>query len=682
MTLGLEIVTLLFVLILFISGTMRKSLRDDFVNSAMALVRSGVKIMNQRNSRSTQQLRLYTLSDLALSNEFSTERVAEWLVNHRKLRYQDFQRLFYVDIETGMAYSDEGDVFSVKNTEYFTRIKEGNLSQYISNPVGTSAADAVFYVCKSINKNKKMMGFFCAEINHATLAKALVDIKIDGEGVTLLLTEDGTTAIHPVEEMQMKANFVKDDYGFKGGSEIAKEMVARKEGFGWLSGNGTSLLAVYTPVEGTPWSLAFAIPASEVFATAKTIEKSMIVCAIVIALILIATAYVSVYWQLRPLKKVVKNINEIASGNADLRHRIRVKSDDEVGAVTSGFNNFIEKLQNIMKDIKSSRVDIDSAEERLKQGLETAMDSISVITKDIQAVDETLETQTKYVNGTARSVGKIAQNIAQLEQLVDEQGMNADSAGTAIGDMLDSINAVNDSVASLSESFDSLENLSNAGIEKQSEMNTAIGEIESQSRMLLEANSIIANIAGQTNLLSMNAAIEAAHAGEAGQGFAVVADEIRKLSENSSRQSRSIGHQLAAIKDSIARVVQASEETSLTFGSVNEKIKATDSLVKQIHSAMEEQKSGSVQIGDALREMNHSTSEVKNASREMADGNEAILQEVMHLKTSNDAMNESVRNMQNSTNVMSDTSENLKNIVGGMRNAITKIGSQIDNFEV
>ena len=682
MTLGLEIVTLLFVLILFISGTMRKSLRDDFVNSAMALVRSGVKIMNQRNSRSTQQLRLYTLSDLALSNEFSTERVAEWLVNHRKLRYQDFQRLFYVDIETGMAYSDEGDVFSVKNTEYFTRIKEGNLSQYISNPVGTSAADAVFYVCKSINKNKKMMGFFCAEINHATLAKALVDIKIDGEGVTLLLTEDGTTAIHPVEEMQMKANFVKDDYGFKGGSEIAKEMVARKEGFGWLSGNGTSLLAVYTPVEGTPWSLAFAIPASEVFATAKTIEKSMVVCALVIALILIATAYVSVYWQLRPLKKVVKNINEIASGNADLRHRIRVKSDDEVGAVTSGFNNFIEKLQNIMKDIKSSRVDIDSAEERLKQGLETAMDSISVITKDIQAVDETLETQTKYVNGTARSVGKIAQNIAQLEQLVDEQGMNADSAGTAIGDMLDSINAVNDSVASLSESFDSLENLSNAGIEKQSEMNTAIGEIESQSRMLLEANSIIANIAGQTNLLSMNAAIEAAHAGEAGQGFAVVADEIRKLSENSSRQSRSIGHQLAAIKDSIARVVQASEETSLTFGSVNEKIKATDSLVKQIHSAMEEQKSGSVQIGDALREMNHSTSEVKNASREMADGNEAILQEVMHLKTSNDAMNESVRNMQNSTNVMSDTSENLKNIVGGMRNAITKIGSQIDNFEV
>ncbi|MBQ3825322.1 MAG: hypothetical protein II811_04225, partial [Spirochaetaceae bacterium] len=155
LTLGLEIVALLFVLILFIGGTMRKSLRDEYVNSAMALVRSGVKIMNQRNSRSTQQLRLYTLSDLALSNEFSTERVAEWLVQHRKLRYQDFQRLFYVDIETGMAYSDEGDVFSVKNTEYFTRIKEGNLSQYISNPVGTSAADAVFYVCKSINKNKK-----------------------------------------------------------------------------------------------------------------------------------------------------------------------------------------------------------------------------------------------------------------------------------------------------------------------------------------------------------------------------------------------------------------------------------------------------------------------------------------------------------------------------------------------
>ena len=131
----------------------------------------------------------------------------------------------------------------------------------------------------------------------------------------------------------------------------------------------------------------------------------------------------------------------------------------------------------------------------------------------------------------------------------------------------------------------------------------------------------------------VEAAIEAAHAGEAGKGFAVVADEIRKLSETSTAQSKTIGDQLSNIKESISDVVTASSESSVAFESVSKKLEETDALVMQIKSAMEEQNEGSQQITEALHNMNDSTVEVRNASSEMEEGNKMILKECSSFRT-------------------------------------------------
>ena len=117
-------------------------------------------------------------------------------------------------------------------------------------------------------------------------------------------------------------------------------------------------------------------------------------------------------------------------------------------------------------------------------------------------------------------------------------------------------------------------------MEKQAKVNAKISQMKTQSQMLQEANAAIASIASQTNLLAMNAAIEAAHAGEAGKGFAVVADEIRKLSETSSGQSKTIGVQLKNIKDSIGEIVAASQESSAAFSVYQHAFQKTDELVQ------------------------------------------------------------------------------------------------------
>lgn len=183
--LGLEIFVLLSILVIVMMNISKSSVTSEYIASAQALVRSGAKTMNQRNSRSMQQLRLYTLSDVALSSDFNTQNCVEWLRSHKKLRYQDFKSLYYCDLSTGMAYSDEGDVKNLTETEYFKRIKADSLSQYISNPIGTNSGNTVYYVCKTINKNKKPVGFL-VQASDETLAKAVTDINIDGEGYPIL----------------------------------------------------------------------------------------------------------------------------------------------------------------------------------------------------------------------------------------------------------------------------------------------------------------------------------------------------------------------------------------------------------------------------------------------------------------------------------------------------------------
>ena len=180
----------------------------------------------------------------------------------------------------------------------------------------------------------------------------------------------------------------------------------------------------------------------------------------------------------------------------------------------------------------------------------------------------------------------------------------------------------------------------------------------------------------------MNAAIEAAHAGEAGKGFAVVADEIRKLSETSSVQSKTIGQQLSNIKDSISGVVVASTEASDAFAIVSNKIGETEQLVTHIKNAMEEQNEGSIQINNALRGMNDSTGEVRQASKDIAGRNELILEEMRKLRASTESMSRSVEEISGGAHRIGESGDVLAKNSNEVRDAIEEISSQINLFKV
>jgi len=215
----------------------------------------------------------------------------------------------------------------------------------------------------------------------------------------------------------------------------------------------------------------------------------------------------------------------------------------------------------------------------------------------------------------------VQQNIqTMMEQLngnVSEQSAAVTESAAAIEEMVANIQSVTSALTKNADQVQELQSASEVGNNGINEVVADIRGIAAESESLLEINSVMANIANQTNLLSMNAAIEAAHAGEAGRGFAVVADEIRKLAESSSKQSKTISSVLKTIKASIDKITKSAENVLNRFDTIDGGIKTVAEQERGVLNAMEEQKQGSEQVLQAIGQVSDITQRVKNDAQQM-----------------------------------------------------------------
>ncbi|MDR2397197.1 MAG: methyl-accepting chemotaxis protein, partial [Spirochaetaceae bacterium] len=374
-----------------------------------------------------------------------------------------------------------------------------------------------------------------------------------------------------------------------------------------------------------PWSLMIGIPTAVISAPLyQSLWVSLLICGVMMIFVCIG-AFMMAHSLSSPIAHTMTVLKDIAGG--DLTKDISVKSHDELGDLAGYLNFTVEEIKGLVLSIRQEAHGLAETGAELAGNMTKTAAAITQITDHIQSIRSKTKQQTEGVKGSYGMMEQVVRHIGLINQRIQKQSDCVSQSSSAIEQMLANIQSVTQTLVKNEANVSSLAGSVEVGRANLQAVSADIQEIARESAGLLEINGVMENIASQTNLLSMNAAIEAAHAGEAGKGFAVVAAEIRKLAESSSGQSKTISMVLKKIKDSIDKITQAANVVSTNFESINEGIQTVTDQEAEIRNAMEEQGVGSKAILESVADLHEITQEVKQSAQEMYTNSQDVIQE-------------------------------------------------------
>jgi len=368
---------------------------------------------------------------------------------------------------------------------------------------------------------------------------------------------------------------------------------------------------------------------SMVFTSAMAFLFFIILSVVLIIFIIIN---IFIFRMVKPLDEAVGQLGEIAE-TWDLTRRFKVTGSDETGRLSEILNLTFRRIQELITVINGRAQSLAQTETELAEQMNTTAASVSQIATATQHIRGQTDSQVGQVGRVDTSMANIIALVEKLNGHIRKQSENVSQSSSAIEQMFANISMVAANLEKNSGNVHALEESSGVSRKELETVSAEFKDITRQAEGLLEINAVINNIAAQTNLLSMNAAIEAAHAGDTGKGFAVVAGEIRKLAENSSSQSKSIADMVKKMKGAIDTITKSITRVLDRFEDIDGKVKTISEQEAEIRGAMEEQEIGSKQILEAITQLKNLTGTVlTDAGAIVVEGN-AVIDESKNLKS-------------------------------------------------
>ncbi|AEF86720.1 methyl-accepting chemotaxis protein [Treponema primitia ZAS-2] len=465
---------------------------------------------------------------------------------------------------------------------------------------------------------------------------------------------------------------------WKTGTQQSGGMV-KQGGWGWL-------VSVYSPIKNSRGQMVGIVgcdfEAQSLFDMIQTQTIRQVALGVILSLIGIVITWFflrALFSRLGTVSSILKSVSE---GEGDLTKRITIKRMDEIGTLASFFNQTLDKIRNMVVTIKEQTVSLSDIGSELSSNMTETAAAINQITSNIQSIKGQALNQSASVSETSSVMEKVTVNIEKLNSQVEKQTSSVSQSSSAIEEMLANIQSVTQTLVRNAENVEELIAASEVGRTGLQGVSADIQEIARESEGLLEINSVMQNIASQTNLLSMNAAIEAAHAGEAGRGFAVVADEIRKLAENSGQQSKIISDTLKKIKESIDKITKSTNTVLNRFEAIDTGVKTVSDQETHIRNAMEEQGQGSQQILEAIAKLNDITQQVKQGSLEMLEGSKEVINESKNLELVTQEITNGMNEMATGAEQINSAVNRVNTISGDNQEHINTLATEVARFKV
>jgi methyl-accepting chemotaxis protein len=404
----------------------------------------------------------------------------------------------------------------------------------------------------------------------------------------------------------------------------------------------------------------------------------MIVAFLFVILILVVLNRVIV----TPIQNATIMLKDISEGEGDLTQKLQITSKDEIGEMAKYVNKTFEKIRALIIVVKSQSDVLQGIGNNLASNMTETAAAINQISANILSIKNQTEHQATSVTETSATMEQITSGIERLNELIQNQAANVTQSSSSIEQMMASISSVTQTVVKNSSNIQNLMNSSDSGKNSLTQVVSDIQEVARDSENLLEISEIIQSIASQTNLLSMNAAIEAAHAGDAGRGFSVVADEIRKLAESSGEQAKTVSDVLNKISHAISSITTATEKVLVTFFTIETEVKSVAQQEATIRNAMEEQSEGSKQILEAISMLNDITQKISESSSEIRTGSLQVASEAKNLNSITAEISGGMNEMAAGTDQITIAVDKVNELSIKNKSSIESLSSEVSRFKV
>jgi methyl-accepting chemotaxis protein len=565
-------------------------------------------------------------------------------------------------------------------------IAENMNSDFISEPYSIPYMGKMIWVVRMFSPiavGGKLVGVVGSEVDITAIQDFVAGLKPYETGFADLYTNEGTIAANVNREVIGK-KFRDISSAFSPDKAKIVEDSFKNDKVVSITDNGLIIVSAsfMTSTTNTPWTLISVAPLSTVLKEVNNLMTFTTFLGIGMLIISGFVVYLIMGFIVRPILGIASALKNISEGEGDLTLTIPEKGHDEISDMAHYFNLTIEKIKTLVITIKTQTITLAEMGNELAANMSESAASVNQITANIRSIKGQVVNQSASVTEANATMEQITGNIGKLNKQVERQSSSVSQSSSSIEEMLANIQSVIQTLHKNAGNVQELMKSSEMGRTGLQEVSEDIQEIARESEGLLEINKVMENIASQTNLLSMNAAIEAAHAGESGRGFAVVAGEIRKLAESSGKQSKTISTVLKKIKVSIDKISESTDNVLKKFEAIDEGVKTVSDQESSIRSAMEEQGAGSKQILDAIGELNDVTQQVKGGSQEMLEGSKEVIEESRNLGRVTEEISNGMNEMATGTEQINTAVSRVNELCSQNRENINVLVNEVSRFKV